>query len=89
MTSYKYIEKYGSIEEFNAKENIDISVLNHNTVRNLFTNFEKYEITHIPFCGLIDYNVFATFLHRNNININTLYYYACFENKNLKFQILN
>lgn len=89
MTAYKYIEKHGSIEEFSEKENIDISVLNHNTVRNLFTNFEKYEITHIPFCGSIEYNAFATFLHHNNININPMYYYACFENKNLKFQILN
>lgn len=89
MTAFKHILKHKNIEVFSEKENIDITGLNHNVVRSLFTDFENYDITNVPFCGQIEYNAFLLFVQDNNIDINPYYYFSCFKNKNLKFHTLD
>lgn len=69
-TSYKYIRKYKSIDEIENKLEIDVSILNHNRTRELFTGYHKIEITSIPFCGTPDLKNLQNFVINNNLNVN-------------------
>lgn len=68
VIAYKKIQECKNIEGV-QKSGIDISILNHVRVRELFTTFEDYKITEIPFCGIPDFDKLQAFLNRNNINI--------------------
>ena len=71
-TSYKYIRKYKSIDEIENKLEIDVSILNHVRTRELFTGYDKLEITSVPFCGTPDLKNLEKFVTNNNLNINIL-----------------
>ena len=73
-TSLKYIRKYGDIDGIKENAKIDVSILNHVRTRELFTGYEKINLTSVPFCGSPDFEKLEEFIkiHNINININTL-----------------
>jgi flap endonuclease-1 len=72
--SYKYIKEYESIEAIQANTTLDISILNHIRVRELFKDYTRSTLTKIPFCGSPDFNKLTEFVFKNNIkhNVETL-----------------
>lgn len=56
--AYKLIQKHRSIEQIKESENIDISILNHIRVRELFKNYQVSEVTYVPYCGTPNYTEF-------------------------------
>jgi len=85
VTSYKYIQKYGSIEGIMDSMNLDVSILNHIRVRELFTLFEEYDIGEIPYCGKPDFDELNEFLNLHGININIFELQSYFKNDNFVF----
>jgi len=74
VSSYNYIKKYKSIEEFKNNTNIPIDCLNHIRGRELFTkNQNKTELI-IPWCVNPDFDKLHNFLENNNLfyNISSL-----------------
>ena len=61
-TAYKKITKYKNIEGIESNTSLDISVLKHERVRELFTIFEDYSINSVPYCGHPDYNKLLSFI---------------------------
>jgi flap endonuclease-1 len=68
-TSFKYIKKYGSIDDIKENLNIDVSILNHNRTRELFTGYEKINLSSVPFCGSPDLVKLEEFINKHNIDI--------------------
>ena len=68
--SYKYIKEYKSIETIQEKTSLDTSILNHIRVRELFKDYEKTNLTKIPFCGSPDFNKLKEFVFKYNIKHN-------------------
>lgn len=68
-TAFKYIKKYSNIETLSENTSLDISILNHTRVREIFKDYETIDIT-IPFCGQPDFDELHNFLIENNILIN-------------------
>ena len=69
VLSYRYLRKYGSIDEIENKLEIDVSNLNHVRTRQLFTEYEKIDLSSIPFCGTPDLKNLEKFVIDNNLNI--------------------
>jgi 5'-3' exonuclease len=72
--AYTYISDYNSIENFYQETNIDITVLNHERVRQIFREYERSENV-IRYCGQPDLSMLQQLLTKKNIvmNIDTLY----------------
>ena len=62
MHAYKKIVKFKNIEGIDSNTSLDISVLKHKRVRELFTIFEDYSIDSIPYCGNPDYEKLLSFI---------------------------
>ena len=69
-TAYKYIVTHGRIEEIAKITGLDIKILNHIRVRELFTEFEDCEIENIPYCGRPDFEVLHRFVVMHEIQVN-------------------
>ena len=69
-TSYKYIRKFGSIEEIENKLELNVSILNHIRTRELFTGYEEIDLNSVHFCGSPDLISLHKFIVDNNLNIN-------------------
>ena len=71
-TAYKQVIQHGSIDEIGLKTNLDISILNHIRVRQLFTDFssEKEAMIKIPYCGSPDFLLLEKFVSLRKIQIN-------------------
>lgn len=67
-TAFKLIKKHGCIDEI-AKSGYDVSVLKHERVRELFTEYERFKQS-IPYCKPADFNALAEFMFVNNIRYN-------------------
>jgi flap endonuclease-1 len=65
--AFKYIQKYGSIEEIGKNTSHDISVLRYERVRELFTKYENTDINKIPYCGQPESKALIDFIKTNNI----------------------
>jgi 5'-3' exonuclease len=83
LTAYKHIISYGSIEGVSLNTNLDVTILDHLTVRKLFTEFEEYNLDSIPFCGSPDEKLLERFFHENNISSNLSYYLSGLENTHI------
>jgi 5'-3' exonuclease len=66
-TSYKYIQKYRSIDEIAKQLSLDVSILNHERTRELFTKYEKLNIENIPFCGVPNFDLLESFISRHEL----------------------
>ena len=82
-TSYKYLKKYGLIEDIEKNLNKDVSILNHIRTRELFKEYKQMEIDHVPFCGVPNFDELKNFIFENNININIEYLKKCFTTNNI------
>lgn len=65
--AYKLIKEYGSIEAI-AETGIDVSVLNHTRVRDLFKGYKKFD-GKIPFCEYPNIGELGEFLFKYNIGV--------------------
>jgi 5'-3' exonuclease len=65
--AYKYIQKYSSIEGIASNTSLDISILNHVRVRELFINYQQVTYK-IRYCGTPNFKKLAEFIFKNNIN---------------------
>jgi 5'-3' exonuclease len=83
MTAYKHIISYGNIEGVSINTNLDVTILDHLTVRKLFTEFEEYNLDSIPFCGSPDDKLLERFFHENDISIDLCYYLSGLENTHI------
>tara|TARA_B110000305_G_scaffold234714_1_gene293199 strand:- start:1436 stop:1693 length:258 start_codon:yes stop_codon:yes gene_type:complete len=81
--AYKYIVEYGTIEELSRQKGINVDILDHENVRQLFTLFDTLQIEHIPFCGQPDRHSLAKFFHEYNIQMNIDYYMSGLENQHI------
>ena len=70
QTAFKYLKKYGTIEDIKDNLDIDITILNHTRTREIFKNYEKIQLENIPFCGRPDIEELKIFLEKNDLSIN-------------------
>ena len=68
-TAFKLIKQYGSIESI-AESGVDVSILNHIRVRELFQDYKRSE-KRVPFCKTLEnFSEVELFLVKNNIRTN-------------------
>lgn len=67
--AYNLIKKYGSIEEIEKKTNLNVDILNHERVREIFTTYEPANYN-ISYCGTPDFNKLSHFLSEHNLHVN-------------------
>ena len=68
-TSFKYIKKYRNIDAIKDNTTHDVTILNYERTRDIFTNYPKHLLTSIPYCGVPDFKNLEKFVKDNNINI--------------------
>jgi 5'-3' exonuclease len=68
-TSYKHILSYKTIENMEQNTDLDISVLNHVRVRELFTKFDDYDLTYVPYCSRPQFILLDKFSEEHNLDI--------------------
>jgi 5'-3' exonuclease len=66
--AYKLIKEHSSIENINEKTDLDVLSLNHVRSREIFTSFEKSDLS-IPYCGRARFNDLQKFIIDNNLHI--------------------
>lgn len=73
--AYKYIIQYETIENIAKETNHDISVLNHEKVRSLFTTNISFPFSSIPYCGFPKKQELEHlyFVHNCKYNLNKMY----------------
>lgn len=65
--AYRLIKEHKSIENIRDNANIDVSVLKHIRVRELFKNYEQFQINYINYCGIPNFNALQEFIFVNNV----------------------
>ena len=84
--AYKYLQKHSSIENISTcNPNIDISILNHVRIRQLFREYEELNVK-IPYCGTPDFQVLTEFFFKNNIKYSMEVIKRCFINQIIIFE---
>lgn len=68
--AYSLIKEHNDIDGITKNTNLDTSILKHIRVRELFTEFESYDITSIPYCGKPDYELLESFINTHQLGIN-------------------
>lgn len=73
-TAYKYIRQYHNIENIQQQTELDVSILNHSRVRDLFTDFVDVCDVEVPYCGPIHTDNLKNFIVKYQIDSNYNYY---------------
>lgn len=68
--AYALLKEHNNIDGIRNNTNIDTSILNYTRVKQLFTEFEPYNINNIPYCGKPDFNKLANFVKTHKLAIN-------------------
>ena len=68
--AYNLIVQHKDIDGITENTNLDTSILKHIRVRELFTEFESYDLTSIPYCGKPNYELLESFIKTHNLEIN-------------------
>ena len=68
--AYARIVQHGGIEQIARETRLDTSVLNHKRVRQLFTEFEDYNLESIPYCGRPNFEELERFVITQQIKVN-------------------
>jgi 5'-3' exonuclease len=69
--AFKLMSLFGSIEALaEARKDLDISILNHVRVRELFREYTPIPVDYVPYCGQPDFDVLAEFFESQDIDIN-------------------
>ena len=66
--SYKYILEHKSIDNLKKDTNLDVKILNHVRVRQLFREYERYQ-GKIQYCGFPDFEKLGILLVQKNIKM--------------------
>jgi 5'-3' exonuclease len=66
--SYKYILEHKSIDKLKTDTNLDVSILNHIRVRQLFREYTRFQ-GKIPYCGFPDFVKLGILLTEKNIKM--------------------
>lgn len=64
--AYKYVQEYSTIEGIATNTKLDVGVLNHLRVRELFREYEQVQYK-IKYCGVPNFQRLQEFLFRHNI----------------------
>jgi 5'-3' exonuclease len=64
------IQKYDNIENISDQAKIDVKILNHHRVRQLFREYQKTNVK-VPYCGTPDFTELQKFLFIRNLRIDT------------------
>lgn len=80
-TAYKHIKQHKNIDNIGENTKLDISILKHKKVRELFTTWDEDDITYIPYCARPDIEALKSFVSENNINVNVDKFVNVFESK--------
>lgn len=78
--AFKYISDHKTIDKVGEKTSLDISVLKHVRVRELFKNYEQTNAK-VPYCGTPDYTKLAVFIAKKNLRTDMGWVRSCFEKK--------
>ena len=70
-TAYKRLQEEGSIDRIAINTTLDVTVLKHKVVQKLFTEFEDYTISSVPYCGTPKYPQLLQFLIQNEVWFNS------------------
>jgi 5'-3' exonuclease len=70
MKAQKLIEMHRSIDNIAEKTSLDISILNHVRVRQLFREYQRSKVA-VPYCGCPDFNTLQQFVVKKNLRVNT------------------
>ena len=82
--AFVLIKQYGTIDMIGQETEIDISILNHDRVRELLTAIP--DDTPVPFCKVPDFNRLDDFLFENNSKVDTTALKKAFEQHDLSFE---
>ena len=66
-TSYKYLLKYKDIDGIVEELKLDVSILNHKRVRDLFKKYQEIDLKSVPFVGKPDIPKLEEFMLQHNI----------------------
>jgi 5'-3' exonuclease len=69
IKAQKLIETHRSIDTIAEKTNLDISILNHKRVRQLFREYQKSQ-EKVPYCGCPNFNGLQQFVVKKNLRVN-------------------
>lgn len=81
VLAYKYIKQYGNIDEIANNTSLDISILNHKRIRELFDINNVHSYKEQFSCGLPNMNQLKTFLFKHNIRMSIENIKRCFNKK--------
>lgn len=84
--AYKYIMKYGDIDGIGMNTELNINILNHERSRELFLDYEQYEIEKIKYCGIPDFELLTRFVFKYNIKIDIEGLKSSFQNNDIIFE---
>jgi 5'-3' exonuclease len=88
VLAYRHIKNHGSIEGFRDATDTNVDILDHVTVRRLFTEFapwpEGNAYVDIPYSGYPDPDELQRFFHANSVHYNCNYFLARIENRYLQ-----
>jgi len=65
--AYKFIKDHLTIENIGIYAKLDISILNHIRVRELFREYEQKDVK-IPYCGFPNFQILNEFFFKHNIS---------------------
>lgn len=69
--AYKLMSLFGSIEALaEARKDLDVGILNHIRVRELFTEYTSIPVDYVPYCAQPDFEVLEQFFESQGIDIN-------------------
>jgi len=69
VSAYKLIREHSSIDAL-ISLGLDVSILKHVRVRELFTEYDKGDVKRVDYCGLPDMEEVELFLVKNNVRYN-------------------
>lgn len=87
VNAYRLLKQYGSIDEISKNKNLDISILNYDKVKNIFTNYTKFDIKKIKYCGIPDLEKLKLFCKNLDIHFSESRYNKIFFNNTLNFEL--
>ncbi len=67
--AFQFISDYKSIDALPKKTKLDITILNHERVRELFRAYEKSGVK-VPYCGSPDFSSLEQFVFKKNVRTN-------------------
>lgn len=68
IKAQKLVDTHRNIDTIAEKTTLDVSILNHKRVRQLFREYQKFQ-GNVPYCGCPDFNSLQQFVVKKNLHI--------------------